>query len=101
MSTDYRSEAQQRILRTLMCLFGNEIHGLSASDVAQAVETTPSNTTRDLANLQLAGLAELQPETRRWRLTPRLPQRALAMMLSMDKAEQKLQEIKNRYTRRP
>lgn len=59
MTTDkYQNFAQQRVLQTLLVLAAHGHDGIAPSEVARAVDTLPSNTTRDLANLRLAGLAE-------------------------------------------
>lgn len=50
--------AQQRVLRTLLVLVEHGTKGLSPGKVAELVGTIPSNATRDLANLSIAGLAE-------------------------------------------
>lgn len=56
--------AQQRVLRTLLVLIEHGAGGLSTGAVAKLVETIPSNATRDLANLRIAGLARHVDE--RW-----------------------------------
>lgn len=53
----YRNAAQQRVLRTLRLLADLSATGASPSDIAAGVGTLRSNTTRDLANLRIAGLA--------------------------------------------
>lgn len=101
MSEKYESSCQQRILRVLLTLFGHELRGLAPGEVAKLAEITPQDATRDLANLRIAGLAEVMPETNRWRLTTALPQKALVMVAELEKAKRKLDEITNRYTRNP
>ena len=54
----YTSAAQQRVLRTLRCLAEAQGTGALPSEIAAALKTLPSNTTRDLANLRLAGFAK-------------------------------------------
>jgi len=98
---DYTSESQQRILRTLTVLAGNEFNGLTPSEVAKAVRTSASNATRDLANLREAGLAEVIQETGRWRLGPKLVQIAVAFSTHLNRAQTRLDELTNRYTRSP
>lgn len=53
----YRNSAQQRVLRTLRLLADVGRTGASPSEVATGIGTLRSNTTRDLANLRMAGLA--------------------------------------------
>jgi len=97
----YRNAAQQRVLRLLVHLGGHEIDGLAPAEIARSLGVTASNVTRDLANLELAGLAERLGESRRWRLTPRISQIGLAMLNGVDRAEHKVHEVRQRYTRAP
>lgn len=95
----YISDAQQRILQLLRCLAGNEIEGLAPGDVAKLNQCSPSQVTRDLANLKHAGMAEQLPATGRWRLGPDVVQIALRHMTALDRAQTRLDEIKNRFSR--
>jgi DNA-binding IclR family transcriptional regulator len=97
----YENDGQQRILKVLLALSGHEIEGLAPGELAKGLHLTPAQITRDLANLQLAGLAEEIAATGRWRLTPKLVQIGVAMMLAVEQSEKKLAELKNRYTREP
>lgn len=97
----YRSPAQQRVLQILVALAGHEVNGLAPGEVAAAVKTSPSNATRGLANLYLAGLAEQIHDSGRWRLTPRIPQIGLAMLDGVSRAQSKVDEVKQRYSRTP
>lgn len=100
MSDDkYVSDSQQRILQLLRCLAGNEIEGLAPGDVAKLNNCSPSQVTRDLANLKHAGMAEQLPATGRWRLGPDVVQIAMRHMTAIDRAERKLAETKNRFSR--
>lgn len=99
--SDYDNAAQQRILRALLVLSGNEFQGLAPGEVAKALGVGPSTATRDLHNLREAGFAEQIQETGRWRLGPKPVQIALAFSNQLQRAEQRLQEISNRYTREP
>lgn len=98
---DYDSPAQQRILRALLVLAGNEFQGVAPGELAKAMNTTPSTATRDLHNLREAGFAEQIQETGRWRLGPKLVQVGLAFSNELMRAETRLAEIRNRYTRAP
>lgn len=53
----YRNETQQRVLSTLKILIAHSADGIPPGQIATALETLASNTTRDLANLEIAGLA--------------------------------------------
>lgn len=97
----YINSAQQRLLKAVVLLAGNEFSGLAPSDLAKALNTNPSNVTRDLANLKEAGLAEQIQDTGRWRLGPKLIQIALAFSDHMSRATNRIDEMQQRYTRKP
>jgi DNA-binding IclR family transcriptional regulator len=97
--SDYINNAQQRLLRTILLLAGNELAGLAPSDLAKALDTGPSNVTRDLANLKEAGLAEQLPDTGRWRLGPKVVQIAVDFQLNLGRSQSRVDEIRQRYTR--
>lgn len=100
MSQDkYICEPQQRILKLLHVLAGHEVHGLTPTDIAQAQGCSLPVVTRDLANLRTAGMAEVVPETNRWRLAPLIVQIAVKHSVGLDRAEKKLGEIRSRYSR--
>jgi DNA-binding IclR family transcriptional regulator len=101
MTDAYQCASQQRILKVMLCLAGHEVLGLAPGEIAEKVQSSPSVTTRDLRNLQAAGIAERIEETGRWRLGPRVPQIAVAMLNSLDRATSKLDEVRQRYTRAP
>lgn len=102
MSKDiYINAAQQRLLKVIVLLAGNEFAGLAPSDIAKALNTSPSNMTRDLANLKEAGLAEQLTDTGRWRLGPKLVQIALAFSDHMNRSSARIAEMQQRYTRKP
>jgi len=98
-ATTYTHEGQQRVLRLLLLLAGHEITGLAPADIAKQQGCNASAVTRDLANLAEAGLAEQVPETGRWRLAPQIVQIALRHMAALDRAEQRLAETRNRFSR--
>lgn len=97
--SDYINAAQQRLLKSILLLAGNELTGLAPSDLAKALNTNPSNVTRDLANLKEAGLAEQLPDTGRWRLGPKLVQVAVDFFTSLERSQSSVNEIRQRYTR--
>ena len=96
---DYTNAAQQRILKVLDLLFGYEINGLAPGEIAKSVNATASSITRDLANLVEAGMAEEITDTGRYRITPRLASRVIATLNTFSAAQQKLEELRLRYTR--
>lgn len=97
----YTNAAQQRLLKVVLALFGDVVMGLSPTALAKAVGCSASNITRDLDNLHTAGMAERDEATGHWRLTPRLPQQALKALTSIDQAAQRVDEARQRYTRKP
>lgn len=98
-TTSYTNEGQQRILRLINVLSGHEITGRAPSDLARETDCTASTITRDLANLKEAGFAEVVPETGCWRLSPQLVQIAIRHMAALDRAAQRLEEVRSRFSR--
>lgn len=94
----YINAAQQRVLRLLLMLAGNELLGLAPNEMAKALHTGASNVTRDLANLKAAGLAELMPDTGRWRITPLMGQMALRVMNALGEARRRVEETAQRFS---
>ena len=95
----YTHEGQQRILRLVTLLAGHEITGVAPADIARQQGCNASAVTRDLANLQQAGWAEQVPETGRWRLSPQIVQISVAHAAAMQRAQSRLDETRNRYSR--
>lgn len=93
----YISESQQRLLRIVMALSGHEVNGLAPGQVAKLAECSPSQVTRDLANLHAAGWAELVPDLRTWRLGPAPVRLALAHMAGMDRIQRRMGEVRSRF----
>jgi len=100
MSDDkYVSDQQQRLMKVIRALAGNEIEGLAPGDIAKLVPCAPSQVTRDLANLRFFGWAEQLPTTNRWRLGPEIVQLATRHQIALDRARRRLDETANRYSR--
>jgi DNA-binding IclR family transcriptional regulator len=103
MSTDtgaaekYISDSQQRLLRMVMALAGHEVNGLAPGQIAKLADCSPSQATRDLANLQAAGWAEQVPDLRTWRLGPAPVRLALAHMAGMDRVQRRMGEVRSRF----
>jgi DNA-binding IclR family transcriptional regulator len=95
-ATSYTHEGQQRVLRLVLLLAGHEITGLEPAEIAKQQGCNASAVTRDLANLAEAGFAERVAETGRWRLAPQVVQIALRAMSGFDRAQSRLDEIRNR-----
>lgn len=100
-ATDYTNAAQQRLLQVVLALFGDVVNGYAPSTLARAVGCSPQVITRDLDNLRTAGIAMRDEETGQWRLTPRLPQQAIKAMASIEAAERRVAEARQRMTRNP
>ncbi|AWI78607.1 hypothetical protein CEW87_04055 [Parazoarcus communis] len=101
MASRYDNAAQQRILRAVVVLAGNEFMGIAPGELAKALGESPSTATRDLHNMKEAGFAEQIQETGRWRLGPKVVQISYAFSTELARAESRLAEVKNRYTREP
>jgi DNA-binding IclR family transcriptional regulator len=99
MPDKYTCAPQQRILKLLIVLAGHEITGLSPSEIATALSCSASVTTRDLANLKQAGMAEQIPATGRWCLSPQIVQIALRHQVAMERARSRLDETAQRFSR--
>lgn len=97
--TPYTNDGQQRILRLLRNMAGHEITGISPGQLAAIQECSPALITRDLANLKQAGFAEQVPETQLWRLAPELVQISLAHGAAMSKAQKRLDEVQQRFSK--
>ncbi|MDR1311126.1 MAG: IclR family transcriptional regulator [Burkholderiaceae bacterium] len=96
---DYTNDSQQRILKTLLILFGHEIDGLPPGQIARLVGATASNATRDLFNLEKAGMAERLSHNDNYRISPLIAQKAMSVLVALDRAEQKITETRQRFTR--
>ena len=100
-ATDYTNAAQQRILQLQLALFGDVVHGYPPSKLAELLRVSASAITRDLDNLRTSGIAERDDATGNWRLTPRVPQQAFKVINSVDAAQRRIDEVRNRFTRNP
>tara|TARA_R110002049_G_scaffold83938_12_gene213715 strand:+ start:4038 stop:4394 length:357 start_codon:yes stop_codon:yes gene_type:complete len=98
MAGKYTSGSQQRILRVVLALFGDVVRGYQPSALAKLVGCNPSDITRDLDNLETAGIAAYDEQTQCWRLTSRLPQQAVKVYAALGRAEVQLREDRERYT---
>ena len=96
----YTNAAQQRILAAVVVLAGHEAMGLAPNQLAKALRSSASNTTRDLANLVEAGFVE-RLESGNVRLGPRLIQIASAFTRGLADIKARVDEIEQRYSRLP
>lgn len=94
----YTNDAQQRLIKVLLVMFGHVVNGLPPSAIAREVGCSAAVMTRDLANLREAGVADKDEATGHWRLTPRLPQQAIKVWNAIDAAEKRAAETRQRYT---
>lgn len=99
MAGKYTNDAQQRLIKLVLFLFNDVVNGYLPSELAKAVGAAPGTITRDLDNLDTAGIARAKEGTGRWVLTQRLPQQTIKVWSAIDRAEQELQEAKQRFTR--
>ncbi len=100
-ATDYTNDAQQRLMRLTLALFSDPVNGYPPAALAKAVGVSASTITRDLDNLRTGGWAERDEATGHWRLTPCLPQQAIKVLNSIDRAQRRVDEVRNRFTRNP
>jgi DNA-binding IclR family transcriptional regulator len=96
---DYTNEAQQRLLKVVMLLGEDVITGFAPSQIAKTLNVPPGYITRDLDNLKTAGWAIQQEETGRWMLGAKPGALGVRVMASIDRAERKVSEARNRFTR--
>jgi DNA-binding IclR family transcriptional regulator len=99
MTAPYTNAAQQRILSLVLHLFGDVVNGYAPGALAKALETTPSNVTRDLANLATAGLAEKVPATGHWRLSSRLPNQAAKVYAQVAARAREAEALSQQFSR--
>lgn len=93
MSADHTNAAQQRVIKLILAMFGDVVHGHLPGQLAEMTGASPSQMTRDLANLVIAGVAERDDEGR-YRLNARLPQQAVKVYAALGRAEARLAEVK-------
>ena len=95
----YTNDAQQRLLQVVMVLGEDVIHGFSPTQIAKALNVPPPYITRDLDNLKTAGWVIQNEETGRWTLGAKAGALGVKVMTSIDQAERKVAEARNRFTR--
>lgn len=97
----YDCGSQERLIRLILVLFGDVVHGFAPGVLARELGVSPATITRDMSVMKKAGLAEKDEDTGAWRLSARLPQQAIKVWTAFDRAERNLQERKNKFSRRP
>ncbi len=97
-----KAPVHARLMRLITALSGHELEGVRAGDLAKTLQLPPYQITRDIAALTDVGVTELVPGLPdRWRLGPKLIQIALAHQTGVARAQARLDEVKNRYSRQP
>lgn len=96
-TTDYTNDAQQRILKLVILMFGDVVNGFTPAVLAEELGCSRPVMTRDLDNLRTAGIAARDESTGLWRLTPRMPQQAVKIFAAIDNAERRLNDAKQRF----
>ena len=95
----YICQPQQRLMELIRALAGHEIDGMAPGEIAKLNACAPAQVTRDLANLRAFGWAEQIANTGRWRLGPQIVQLAMRHMAALDRAQRRLADTTNRYSR--
>jgi len=93
------TESALKVLAVLDVLFRNFVHGFSPGELADSTGFSPSDITRYVKTLEVAGFAERIPETGRIRPSHRLAQRAVQIMQSLDSAKERIDSSINRITK--
>lgn len=93
---NYTSTSQQRGYRTMKALFGHEVTGISATDLAKQLGNTASQAYKDLINLQQAGLAEQLPNGN-WRIAPALGRECFRILNNITAMARRIDEAMERY----
>lgn len=102
MSDDKKNlgNAQLRLLKVIEALSGHEVFGIRLKEVAAAVQADAPKIFRDLQTLEAGGWAS-QDESGRWRLGTKPVQIATHFSWGIDEARKRLDEIQQRFTRKP
>lgn len=98
MNESYRNKAQLRLCQMILLMAGKEFDGVQPSSLAKALNTNPSNVTRDLANLEEAGFAARIGDSDNWRLGPKVIQVAVNFAHAFQQSQERVLELKQRYT---
>ena len=99
MSDKYTNEAQQRLLRVVMLLGEDVVVGLAPNQIAKSLNVPASYVSRHVGNLRTARSAIQHEETGRWLLGAKPGALGVKVMSSIDRAERKVNEARNRFTR--
>jgi DNA-binding IclR family transcriptional regulator len=91
---DIKSAA--KVLQVLDVLLRNFAHGFSPKELIEATGFSGADITRYVSTLEQGGFAERIPETGRIRPSHRLARHAVQILNSLEQAESRLNEAKNR-----
>lgn len=94
-----RSAIVGNVCRMFVVMAGRTIEGMRPGEIAEAVGTSPANMTRMLALLKQEGFVEETQKKDHWRLAPKLVQIAVSFSAELSRAQTRLDEVKQRYTR--
>lgn len=92
------SQTAGKVLDVLAALLGHFAHGMTPTDICKATGLDPSAITRYVATLEEKGFAERIPETGRIRPSVQLARHAVSILRSLDAAEERVQNMKQRLT---
>lgn len=93
------SNSAVKVFKVLDVLERNFVHGFSPVDIAKETNLSLSAINGYVNTLIEAGRAERIPETGRVRVSHRAAQKAVQILRSLEEAERKLTESRNRITR--
>jgi len=98
MATTETVESAGRVLDVLDLLMGRSdyAHGVTPGEIAGECRLSPSAVTRYIATLEGRGWIERIPETGRIRAAVRVARASAAMLASLDAAERRAQELRQR-----
>lgn len=91
--------AAGKVLDVLDALAGHAVTGISNTDLARRLQLNPSTVTRAMATLIEKGWARKDEITALFHPTPRMAQVFGRVLADIDRAEQQLADVKNRFTR--
>jgi DNA-binding IclR family transcriptional regulator len=99
-NTNYISNQVQRTLRVIRLMAGNEISGISPTELSNLAKISASDVTRVLANLEAQQFVERLPaDNKRYRLATALVQISNTVALNFAQAQQQLQQDQHNYSR--
>ncbi len=96
--SEFLNKSQQRGFRVLKALKGKEMNGVSNKELVDGLGLSEVQVTRDLQNLEYAGLVE-RMENGKWRFAPFIPSAGVEMLRAADQAKEQADQVVQRYTR--